>query len=405
MVKAGPKQREYIRNSVRDEIIYNVAEGGIRTAKTTLNTAAFLVNLEQTPDEVHLAIGAEANTIKLICHQKFVQFLGPSMVSFGKYEDVSCCRILGKVILFVGGSSTSDWERFHGFDIGMILASEFDTLHENTIAEMLARIVASKRKKVFIDLNPTHPRHYCYVNYIDEWCKHTNCNYNKFNLDDNMSLTEADKEYAKSMYPVGSVFYKRFVLGQRAAAEGAIYQMPSDFLIGPKKMEFRQINAGVDIGQNKSKTVFVLTGIGKTEAVVLDVVKLDRDQSTERIIDIYKDTIARWKTEYPLLRDVYVDSECQSFIRSFDNLGLPVIVRNALKMRIKDRITYTARLIAAGKLHAFSHCKVFEDALSGAVWDGKKLNDVRLDDGTSDIDTLDAFEYSIEREFRDLLGV
>ena len=56
----------------------------------------------------------------------------------------------------------------------MILASEFDTLHENTIAEMLARIVASKRKKIFIDLNPTHPRHYCYTNYIDEWCKHTN---------------------------------------------------------------------------------------------------------------------------------------------------------------------------------------------------------------------------------------
>ena len=100
-------------------------------------------------------------------------------------------------------------------------------------------------------------------------------------MDDNLSLTEADKEYARNMYPVGSVFYKRFVLGQRAAAEGAIYQMPGDFLIQPEKMDFRQINAGVDIGQNKSKTVFVLTGVGKTEAVVLDVVKLNKDQSTE----------------------------------------------------------------------------------------------------------------------------
>lgn len=30
------------------------------------------------------------------------------------------------------------------------------------------------------------------------------------------------------------------------------------------------------------------------------------------------------------------------------------------------------------------------------VWDDKKLEDTRLDDGTSDIDTLDAFEYSFE---------
>ena len=33
------------------------------------------------------------------------------------------------------------------------------------------------------------------------------------------------------------------------------------------------------------------------------------------------------------------------------------------------------------------------------MWDSKSLEQVRLDDGSTDIDTLDAFEYTIERDF------
>jgi hypothetical protein len=37
-------------------------------------------------------------------------------------------------------------------------------------------------------------------------------------------------------------------------------------------------------------------------------------------------------------------------------------------------------------------------ALSTCIWDPKeKTKNVRLDDGTSDIDSLDSFEYTIER--------
>lgn len=38
-------------------------------------------------------------------------------------------------------------------------------------------------------------------------------------------------------------------------------------------------------------------------------------------------------------------------------------------------------------------------ALCGALWNPKNLTeDERLDDGTSDIDSLDAFEYTFERD-------
>ena len=44
-------------------------------------------------------------------------------------------------------------------------------------------------------------------------------------------------------------------------------------------------------------------------------------------------------------------------------------------------------------------CESLCNALSTAVWNPKILiKDERLDDGTSDIDTLDAFEYTFERD-------
>lgn len=46
-------------------------------------------------------------------------------------------------------------------------------------------------------------------------------------------------------------------------------------------------------------------------------------------------------------------------------------------------------------------CESLSKAFQEAVWDGK--TDERLDDGSSDIDSLDAFEYTIERDIRYLI--
>ena len=45
-----------------------------------------------------------------------------------------------------------------------------------------------------------------------------------------------------------------------------------------------------------------------------------------------------------------------------------------------------------------------KDALRTAVYKQDECEDVRLDNGTTDIDTLDAFEYSFERESMRLIS-
>ena len=55
--------------------------------------------------------------------------------------------------------------------------------------------------------------------------------------------------------------------------------------------------------------------------------------------------------------------------------------------------------MGAGLFCITEDCQTLRKALEDAVWDSKSLEQVRLDDGSTDIDTLDAFEYSIERDF------
>ncbi|WP_219716088.1 hypothetical protein [Clostridioides difficile] len=71
---------------------------------------------------------------------------------------------------------------------------------------------------------------------------------------------------------------------------------------------------------------------------------------------------------------------------------------NAYKSAINDRINLVSRLMAQGRFKYTDDCKTLEVALCSAVWDSKEITkNVRLDDGSSDIDTLDAFEHTIEK--------
>ena len=59
--------------------------------------------------------------------------------------------------------------------------------------------------------------------------------------------------------------------------------------------------------------------------------------------------------------------------------------------------------MGANRFKIMEHCEKTIDAYASAVYDSKKVTeDVRLDNGTSNIDTLDATEYAYEREIWDL---
>ena len=104
-----------------------------------------------------------------------------------------------------------------------------------------------------------------------------------------------------------------------------------------------------------------------------------------------------------LVTDAWCDSAEQTLINGLRTAAaqarLPLNIGNALKKPINDRIRALCILMGAGRFKINKACKHTIDALKSAIWDSKKVTeDVRLDDGTTNIDSLDAMEYAYERD-------
>ena len=101
---------------------------------------------------------------------------------------------------------------------------------------------------------------------------------------------------------------------------------------------------------------------------------------------------------------IYCDSAEQTMINSYkEHTSYPIY--NSIKRPINDRIKGTLLLMGAGRWHIVAEeCEPLVEGLKTAVWDSKSLEDKRLDNGTSDIDILDADEYSFEYNLYELIG-
>ena len=124
---------------------------------------------------------------------------------------------------------------------------------------------------------------------------------------------------------------------------------------------------------------------------------LDPNRLAADFVDFVRRCKARW-----IVTDVWCDSAEQTLINGLRSAaasaGLGVNIGNAQKRPINDRIRATCILMGAGRFFVNRACRETIDAIKSALWDSKKLTeDVRLDDGTTNIDSLDALEYAFER--------
>lgn len=214
----------------------------------------------------------------------------------------------------------------------------------------------------------------------------------------------------------------------RVTAQGLIYrQFAEDFNSGihrfrrtEKPKDIMEIILGVDFGGSGSGHAFSATAItrGYQEVISLAAERhLCQDENGNQI-EINPDELGQLFVDFCLkvinlygyITVVNCDSAEQTLIlgikASLRKAGLSWIrVENALKEEINDRIRLTTRLMAQGRYSCMDlMCDCLENAFTSAVWDPDKITkNVRLDDGTSDIDSLDAFEYTIEKYITKLI--
>ena len=126
---------------------------------------------------------------------------------------------------------------------------------------------------------------------------------------------------------------------------------------------------------------------------------IDPDKLEELAVDFGKRVI----NYYGRADVMYCDSAEPILIRgikgAYAKASMPTRVTYAQKTSINGRIRLTVRLMNQGRYFWTDGAETLAEAHRAALWDGKnQTEDVRLDNGTTDIDTLDAFEYTIEAD-------
>lgn len=301
-----------------------------------------------------------------------------------------------------GGKDERSQDLIQGITLAGVFFDEVALMPESFVNQATGRCSVDG-SKFWFNCNPGSPAHWFKTGWIDKRAD-KRLLYLHFTMDDNLSLSEAVKGRYRGMYT--GVFFKRYILGEWKSADGVIYRQfadePERFILDDVPQDIFIGTMGLDFGGNGSAHAGCLVGItrGYRSIVILDeyyrkeVIDpgtltddvcgfVQRSQAQVRATSIWCDS-----AETTLIKGIRIEV----FARH-----IPVEVRNARKGEIIDRIRLCDMLMSQGRFFILRRCKHTIAALSEAVWDSKSpTRDRRLDDGSTNIDSLDALEYALE---------
>ena len=399
------KQLEFWRNCTAR---WNVKTGATRSGKTYMDY--FLIPRRLTAgagkDGLNVILGNTRETVRRNIILPMVNIYGPARISNIRTDN--SCTMFGQQVFILGADNEAHVNRLRGASIKYCYGDEVTTWNQGVFDMLKSRL--DKSYSVFDGTcNPDNPHHW-FKEFLDS---DADIFQQAYSIDDNPYLDPAFVENLKREYS-GTVLYDRYIRGLWVAAEGAIYRPfvdhPERYIVDdlPEGEAVRSVSIGVDFGGGTSAHAFCCVGFTtRGRLVVLDEYREKRALDPVRLGMDFVDFLRRCKMRW-YVTDVWCDSAEQTLInglrQAVANAGVPVNIGNSMKRPINDRIRATLLLMGAGRFLVARNCTETIDALKSALWDSKKITeDVRLDDGTTNIDSLDAMEYAFERQIPELI--
>lgn len=405
-IKFTDKQNELIRAFKQDKLKrLNILEGSVRSGKTWISLILWAVWVASRPkDYLYMMCAKSLQTLKRNCLFPLQELFGEKHFKFSLSTKEGV--LFGRKIMLEGANDMRSEGKIRGITLGGAYCDELTLFPKDFFVMLLSRLSAPGAKLI-ATTNPDLPTHWLLKEYLDNE-KLTDDLYRMFfHIDDNTTLPADYVRSLKKEYT--GVYYDRFILGKWVVANGAIYKVfsdsPTSFYANADELpHFDYITVGLDFGGNGSQHALCATGIthDMQQVYALKTVRIPAADMTPQELDrrVY-DFCVEIKEKYGDIYAVFADSAEQTLISGLRQVlrRINVIVKNSLKREINDRIRATTMLMGGGRFYMLApECQTLIDAFQGAVWNEKIIGkEERLDDSTSDIDTLDAFEYTFER--------
>ena len=201
-----------------------VCDGAVRSGKTLAMGLGFFFWSQSSFDGKKF--GVCGKTIASLRRNVLSEIL-PRLESLGaqwkekRSENLVTVRFLGRENQYYifGGRDESSAGLIQGITFAGILLDEVALMPQSFVEQACARCsVAGSR--LWFNCNPAGPSHWFYRTWILE-AEKRKCLRLHFTMEDNPSLTEEIRRRYERLYT--GVFYRRFILGQWAQAEGRVY--------------------------------------------------------------------------------------------------------------------------------------------------------------------------------------
>ena len=400
------KQREFLDNANRR---WNVKYGATRSGKTYLDYYVIPKRIRNVTGKQGLIVilGNTKGTLQRNVIEPLQNIWGTELVSDIKSDNTAF--LFGEKSYCLGADNIKHVNKIRGASFKYCYGDEVATWNEE-VFQMLKSRLDKPYSKFDGTCNPEGPSHW-FKKFLDG---NADIYQQKYTLYDNPFLDKEVLQNLETEYR-GTVFFDRYILGDWKAAEGTIYMLfadkTQDFLVEKVKEELAIVTIGVDYGAGKSKIKFVASGITYNfrNVYVLDEMDLsgvyDPEQIYEKFIEFYKRVYDKYDKcqyafcDYGALGNVIT----LGLIRRCQKEMLPVQIVDCSKGLINDRIFLSSTLMAQKRFYILRKNTIITKAFQDALWNDKKP-DERLDDGTTDIDSLDAFEYSINSFYENLIN-
>lgn len=377
-----PKQAASVKMS---DARLNIWEGSVRSSKTVCSEVRWIQFVLHGPPGNLLMVGKTERTLKRNIIDPLIDMLGKQRCRYiaGAGEVI----LMGRRIYVVGANDESAQEKIRGLTLAGAYVDEVSLVPESFWSMLLSRL-SVKGAKLFGTTNPDNPAHWLKKE-LDRpavWVDRNNKVHRQeigsmthkgkvlnlarfsFKLRDNVHLPPEYIEALEQEYT--GLWYRRFILGEWVAAEGAIYpDFDPDAMVYSGEMPVASSGfnvVGMDYGTtNPTAGVFVQLGVDRKFYVTHEwAPPASTDAAlSKRYLGWMQDEL-QTEPHY-----VFLDPAAASFHRQLHEDAVRHLGRanNAVLPGIK----LLASLIAKDRLRIHEDCKNLLDELPGYSWDDK----------------------------------
>ena len=288
-------------------------------------------------------------------------------------ENLVIVRFLGRENRFYifGGRDESSASLIQGITFAGILLDEVALMPRSFVEQACARCsVAGSR--LWFNCNPAGPSHWFYKTWILE-AEQRNCLRLHFTMEDNPSLTPQIRQRYQRLYT--GVFYRRFILGQWAQAEGRVYDFFEPDMVGRvPEGPFDRWYVSCDYGTVNPTSMGLWGRCGAVWYRVKEFYFSSREKQRQMTDEEYARELQRLVGDRPIAA-VIVDPSAASFMELLRRKGWTV---KKADNDVLSGIRLTSDCLKSGRIVICQGCNDCIREMDEYVWDLSSGNKDRV---------------------------